>query len=391
MVIIFRYKGGVIIVELDGVHKTYNGEDYVVNNLNLVVNKGEILVLVGESGCGKSTTIQMINRLIEPTAGTIKVNGVDVETVDKIELRRNIGYVIQSGGLFPHYTVEENISIVPKLCNKDEKKIKVKVLELMNMIGLDYETYSKRYPNELSGGQRQRVGVARALANDPDVILMDEPFSALDPITREQLQDELVDLNNTLGKTIIVVTHDMDEAIKIGTKIAIIENGKIVQCDKPHKILNNPKNNFVKNFIGSNRVLQNKTILKAEDVMVQNIVAVDSNETVDKAIEEMKNSSTYILVVIEKAEQREKIVGIVESNLLRCCDRDEIIKNIMIKDIIEIENDTPVTEVMSIRETENSSFNLVVNKCGELLGLITNKSIVSMANNIINNNEKEIC
>ncbi len=194
------------MLELLNIYKSYNNRDDVVKNLNLTINKGELVVLIGESGCGKSTTMQMINRLIEPTKGTIKINGVDINTVNKNELRRNIGYVIQNVGLFPHHTIEENIATVPNLCKKNRAETKEKVKSLMEMIGLDYETFSKRYPSELSGGQQQRVGVARALANEPEIILMDEPFSALDPITREQLQDELLNLNEELGKTIIFVT-----------------------------------------------------------------------------------------------------------------------------------------------------------------------------------------
>src|SRR5690554_4402034 len=225
------------MIEIKNVYKTYDRKNNVVKNLNLVIQDGELVVLVGESGCGKTTTMQMINRLIEPTRGSILIDGKDTKTINKNILRRNIGYVIQDVGLFPHRTIEQNISTVPLLCKKDQANVREKVRSLMQLVGLPYEEYATRYPNELSGGQQQRVGVARALANDPDIILMDEPFSALDPITREQLQDELIRLHDEMGKTIVFVTHDMDEAIKIGDKIAVMYDGEIIQFDTPDGLL----------------------------------------------------------------------------------------------------------------------------------------------------------
>ncbi|SHE99154.1 ABC-type proline/glycine betaine transport system, ATPase component [Desulforamulus putei DSM 12395] len=217
------------------VRKQY-GNYVVIDNLNLSIPEGNIVVFVGPSGCGKTTTMKMINRLIEYTSGMILVNGQDIREVDPVELRRGIGYVIQQIGLFPHMTIAENISLVPRL-KGGKKAIDIhKVNQLLEMVGLDPEFYRDRYPAELSGGQQQRVGVARALMSDPPIILMDEPFSALDPITREQLQDELIRLNEELHKTIVFVTHDMDEALKIADQIIVMQNGKVVQQGKPDQV-----------------------------------------------------------------------------------------------------------------------------------------------------------
>ena len=203
------------------------------------------MAFIGESGCGKTTTLKMINRLIKPTGGRILINGDSIETKDIIELRRSMGYVIQQTGLFPHMTVKENIEIIPRSEKRDPKQISQKTGELMEMVGLNPLEYLDRYPTELSGGQQQRVGVARAFATDPEIILMDEPFSALDPITRSGLQDELINLQSQLKKTIVFVTHDMDEAIKIADKICIMKDGSILQYDTPENILKYPAKEFV--------------------------------------------------------------------------------------------------------------------------------------------------
>nr|MDA3846545.1 betaine/proline/choline family ABC transporter ATP-binding protein [Vallitaleaceae bacterium] len=255
------------MIRLVGVSKSYDKVINVVDNLDIEIKTGELVVLVGESGCGKTTTMKMINRLIETTEGAIFIDENNIKDVDKNELRRNIGYVIQDVGLFPHLTIDKNIAIVPSLCKMDQSLIDEKVRELLDTIELPYEEYAHRYPRELSGGQQQRVGVARALANDPDIILMDEPFSALDPITREQLQNELLKLQDTLNKTIVFVTHDIDEAIKIGDRIAVMADGNIIQYDTPEEILKNPINKFVENFVGADRLWKTPDMLKAQDIV----------------------------------------------------------------------------------------------------------------------------
>ena len=243
----------VVLITLEGVTKVYPNGVKAVDNLSLEVTEGQMLVLLGTSGSGKTTTMKMVNRLIEFTSGEIKINGQRITEQNVIELRRNTGYAIQHIGLFPHMTVAENISVVPRLLNWSQDKISSRVDDLLSMVGLPAERFRERYPVQLSGGQKQRIGVARAIAADPPVVLMDEPFGALDPLTREQLQNEFLDLQEELRKTIIFVTHDIFEAVKIGDKIALLDEGKLQQLDTPLGLVENPANKFVDDFLGSHR------------------------------------------------------------------------------------------------------------------------------------------
>lgn len=236
------------MIEFVDINKNF-GEYHIIKNLSMKIEKGKITVIIGSSGCGKTTTLKMINKLILPTSGKIYIDGEDISQKDTIKLRRNIGYVIQQTGLFPHMTVKENIELIAKIENIDKNKMNMRTRELMKMINLDYEKFSERYPLELSGGQQQRVGVARAFALDPAIILMDEPFSAVDPISRRQLQDELIAIQKKLEKTIVFVTHDIQEAVKIADKICLLNNGEIMQYDTPENIIKNPKNDFVRKFV----------------------------------------------------------------------------------------------------------------------------------------------
>ncbi|WP_191564496.1 ABC transporter ATP-binding protein [Janibacter melonis] len=241
------------MIRLDGVTKQYPDGTTAVDDLSLVAPTGKITVLVGPSGCGKTTTLRMINRMIDPTSGTITVGDADIMSMDAAELRRGIGYVIQHGGLFPHRTIERNIATVPMLLGQDKRQSLSRARELMELVGLD-ASLAKRYPSQLSGGQQQRVGVARALAADPPVMLMDEPFSAVDPVVREQLQEEFLRLQDELGKTIVLVTHDIDEAIKLGDHIAVLRvGGQIAQLATPHQLLTHPADAFVADFLGKDR------------------------------------------------------------------------------------------------------------------------------------------
>ena len=259
-----------VMISLRNVSKRFHGtEGAAVADLSLDINRGETVVLAGPSGCGKTTTMKMINRLIEPTSGTIEVDGTDILDQDPVELRRGIGYVIQSIGLLPHHTVSSNIATVPKLVGWDEGKVKSRIDELVEMFELD-PSLLDRYPGELSGGQRQRVGVARALAVDPPVMLMDEPFGAVDPIVRERLQDQFLDIQKRLKKTIVFVTHDIDEAIKMADRIAILNTGGVVeQYAPPEEILRAPANEFVKRFVGSERGLKRLALIKVSDIEVE--------------------------------------------------------------------------------------------------------------------------
>ncbi len=253
---------------LDGVTKLYPGQKTpAVDGLTLEIPAGKIVMLVGPSGCGKTTTLKMINRLIEPTTGRIVLGDEDVTDIDGDALRRRIGYVIQAGGLFPHMTVAANIAIVPKMLGWTKERIAARVDELLELVSLDPTEYRDRYPRELSGGQQQRIGVARALAADPPVLLMDEPFGAVDPITRQRLQDELIHIQEEVQKTMVIVTHDFDEAVKLGDWIVVFNEGaRIVQYDTPARILAEPANEFVENFIGSGAGLKQLTLRRVGDV-----------------------------------------------------------------------------------------------------------------------------
>jgi osmoprotectant transport system ATP-binding protein len=373
------------MIQLESVYKSYDGTKNIVNHLDLKIDKGEFVVLVGESGCGKTTTLKMINRLIEQTSGTILIDGEDITSIDKNELRRNIGYVIQDVGLFPHLTIEKNIATVPNLCKKDKASTLERVKELMELIELPYEDYAHRYPNELSGGQMQRIGVARALANDPDIILMDEPFSALDPITREQLQNELLRLQDDLKKTIVFVTHDIDEALKLGDRIAVMADGNIVQCDVPEEILKNPVNEFVETFVGKDRLWKTPEMLRAEDIMSKKVVTIDSNRSVAHAISKMKEHDIPVLVVVDKSnETKNKIVGIVGANRFRGVDSHETkMKDIMKTSVQLISHNRSLVDVLNLRKEKQLKYTPVVDEKGEPIGMITDTSILSVLTEIV--------
>lgn len=241
------------MIEFKDVHKTYPDGTEALKGFSLRIDEGDFVTLIGPSGCGKTTTMKMVNRLIEPTSGQILINGKNIDSFNIHELRWNIGYVLQDIALFPHLTIEENIHIVPEMKKWKRKKMRERSHELLDMVGLDPSIYKKRMPSELSGGEQQRIGVIRALAADPDIILMDEPFSALDPISREQLQRDIQLLQKEIQKTILFVTHDMDEAMALGDKICLMKDGEIVQTDTPQQLILHPETSFVKDFIGEKK------------------------------------------------------------------------------------------------------------------------------------------
>ncbi len=256
------------MIRLEHVTKRYEGADRpAVEDFTLDVPDGAVMVLIGPSGCGKSTTLRMVNRLIEPDSGTILLDGRDVRDMRLEELRRGIGYAIQGVGLFPHWSVHENIGTVPWLLGWDKSRIDARVTELLQLVGLDPARYDEAYPDELSGGEAQRVGVARALAADPPVLLMDEPFGAVDPLTRDRLQREFLEIQARLRKTVLFVTHDIDEAVKLGDRIAIMRDGRLLQQDTPERVLAYPCDDFVAGFVGGERALKRLSLASVASVM----------------------------------------------------------------------------------------------------------------------------
>jgi osmoprotectant transport system ATP-binding protein len=310
------------MIKFRGVSKTYPGSDRpVVNDLSFEILEGEICVLVGPSGCGKTTTMRMVNRLIEPTEGEILIDGEPNTAMSGTQLRRKIGYAIQQIGLFPHRTIAENIATVPNLLNWDKQRIKERVDELLELVGLDTFEYRDRYPAELSGGQQQRVGVARAMAADPPIMLMDEPFGAVDPITRERLQDEFVSIQQDIKKTIVFVTHDIDEAIKLGDKIAILKQGGfLAQYDTPENILSNPNSEFVASFVGSDRILKRLSLTRVGEMQLEpanggtdDLPRIGERLTVRDALSELIGSGTTRGVVEKGGERRLLTIDAIET------------------------------------------------------------------------------
>ncbi|GAA4288641.1 betaine/proline/choline family ABC transporter ATP-binding protein [Georgenia daeguensis] len=290
-----------VAIHLQDVTKQYAGQARpAVDHIDLEIRAGEMLMLVGPSGCGKTTTLKMINRLIEPSSGRIVVGGEDVTTTNPDWLRRRIGYVIQAGGLFPHMTVGANVALVPGMLRWDKARTAARVDELLELVGLDPATYRDRYPRELSGGQQQRVGVARALAADPPVLLMDEPFGAVDPITRQRLQDELLNLQEELGKTIVMVTHDFDEAVKLGDRIAILDVGaRVVQLDTPEEILANPAEDFVADFIGKGAALKTLSLTRMSDLALQQGTTAQAGESGPQAAARARQAGDDHVAVLD--------------------------------------------------------------------------------------------
>ena len=319
--------GGARIL-LDGVTKRYDAQSQAaVDDITMEIPAGEIVMLVGPSGCGKTTTMKMINRLIEPTSGRILIGDDDVTKRDPDQLRRHIGYVIQGAGLFPHLTVGDNIAIVPRLLKWDKKRTDSRIDELLDLVSLDPAQYRDRYPRELSGGQQQRIGVARALAADPPVLLMDEPFGAVDPITRLRLQDELLRLQEELRKTIVFVTHDFDEAVKLGDRIAILQTGsKIVQYDSPERILAEPADDFVRGFVGAGAALKQLTLTRVRDVDLHEAAVARVGGDPAQAIAAARSLDREHVIVLDDQDRPQRWLSLADlerPNSLADVERDE--------------------------------------------------------------------
>jgi osmoprotectant transport system ATP-binding protein len=372
------------MIEFRNVSKL-SGCKSIINNMNLKIEKGEIVILIGPSGCGKTTTLKMINKLIKPSSGEILINNKNIESEDTIKLRRNMGYVIQQTGLLPHLTVKENIELIPSLEKVHAEKIANRTRELLNMVGMDPDEYMNKYPNELSGGQQQRVGITRAFAMDPEVILMDEPFSALDPVTRNQLQDEVFNIQQHIKKTIVFVTHDMNEALKLADRICIIENGSVVQYDTPENILKNPANDFVKNFMGKNKIWNQPEFIKAKDIMIKNPVKSSGERTLLQAISIMKTNHVDSLLIVNDKNTLDGIITLKE--ISNSVDNNIKLKDIMARQLITAYEEDSIVDVIEKIEKENVSNIPITDKKSKLVGLITKSSLLSVLSTQLLNKE----
>ncbi len=362
------------MIRFENVVKRYGGV-CAVDHINLHFNEGEIAVLIGPSGCGKTTTLRMLNRLIEPTEGRILINGTDISTLDPVELRRSIGYVIQQVALFPHMSISENISLVPFLKKWPEARRKQRAEELLELVGMPAAQFFNRYPHELSGGQQQRIGVARALAADPDIILMDEPFGAVDPITRRVLQDELMKLQDELKKTIIFVTHDMDEALKLASIVAVMKDGAVLQADAPEVLLRSPAHGFVEAFIGHGRLFQKPELLMAREIMTA-AVTITPQRTLTQALEQMRQHKVDSLMVVN---QSGNMIGLITArDIHRNFDSHDKISEIMNRHLHFVHDDANVSQVLTIMSQEKIGCVPVLNQVDQLVGLVTRASLVNV-------------
>ncbi|EEG76186.1 ABC transporter ATP-binding protein [Dethiobacter alkaliphilus] len=368
------------MIRFEKITKKFADGTVAVDNVNLTVESGEFAVLIGPSGSGKTTTMKMINRLIPISSGKIYIDGEDTDKINPIELRRNIGYVIQQIGLFPHMTVGENIALVPRLKKWPEEKYAGRVDELLDLVGLNPKEYKNRFPNQLSGGQQQRIGVIRALAAEPPIILMDEPFGALDPITREQLQNELLRLQDAVKKTIVFVTHDMDEALKLGDRICIMKAGRVVQFDSSEKILREPANDFVEEFIGRERMLRTPDTVSLEEIMISDPVTVNPKRGVTEALRIMRKRRVDSLMVVDN---KDLLIGILTAkDVHENINHGGQIAEIMSKDVVAASENQSVSDILSLMREKNVGYMPVTTVDGKLKGLITRTSITNVLTEI---------
>jgi osmoprotectant transport system ATP-binding protein len=359
-------------LELIEVTKTYPGQQTpAVDALSLQIPKGEIVMFVGPSGCGKTTSLKMINRLIEPTSGTIKIGGEDARGKNPDELRRHIGYVIQGGSLFPHMTVAENIGLVPGLLNWDKKRVTARVDELLDLVNLDPGQYRNRYPRELSGGQQQRVGVARGLAADPPVMLMDEPFGAVDPITRQRLQDELMSIQEELRKTIVCVTHDIDEAIKLGDRILILQEGaQVAQYDTPEAILAAPANEFVEDFVGAGSTLKQLTLSRVSELELRHPTTAKVGErSADVVARARANGDKSVIVLDDRNRPR-------SWRWLREIEAHETITDHRDDNLLDIDHRATLNDALDTMLTSSHRGAIVTGRRDEYQGVVDFEAVI---------------
>lgn len=362
------------MITFEEVDKAYK-EKLVLHKINLTINDGEFVVLIGSSGCGKTTLLKTINKLETVDRGLIKIDNVSIRQQNTLELRRRIGYVVQDAGLFPHMTIYDNIATVLRINNYDSNNIENRIDELLEMVDLDPNSYKYLYPCQLSGGQKQRVGVARAFATNPNIILMDEPFSALDPVTRSDLQDAVVKLQKQFKKTIVFVTHDMDEAIKLADKICIIQKGWIVQYDTPENILKNPANEYVQNFVGKNRLWSNPEFIKASDIMLKNPCKISVDRTIIQALQVMNHARVDSVLVTED----NKFLGIVWLADLQNFDSySGSLKNFISDDYHAVYENTSLKEITNTVDYNHFGIVPVLDLKNELVGYLTKSRLLSV-------------
>ncbi|RZI01541.1 ABC transporter ATP-binding protein [Staphylococcus condimenti] len=363
------------MLSIKNLTKIYSGNKKAVDDVSIDVQSGEFVAFIGTSGSGKTTALRVINRMIEATSGQIMIDGKDVRKMNAVELRRSIGYVIQQIGLMPHMTIKENIVLVPKLLKWSQEKKDEKARELIKLVDLP-EEYLDRYPSELSGGQQQRIGVVRALAAEQDIILMDEPFGALDPITRDTLQDLVKELQKKLGKTFIFVTHDMDEAIKLADRICIMSNGKVVQYDTPDNILRYPANDFVRDFIGQNRLIQDRPNMRTvQDAMITPIT-VGANESLNTAVDIMRRHRIDTIFVVNNQNKFLGYMDIEDINQGLRSGKELI--DTMQRDIYRVNVNSKLQDTVRTILKRNVRNVPVVNDQDTLVGLITRANLVDI-------------
>jgi osmoprotectant transport system ATP-binding protein len=373
------------LIKLEHVGKTYTDGTEAVKDLTMEIKQGEFCVFLGPSGCGKTTSMKMINCLIPLTTGKIYVDGVDAVKLDQNELRRGIGYAIQNIGLFPHRTVAENIATVPTLLKWPKQKKRKRAEDLLNLVGMDPKTFIDRYPSELSGGQQQRIGVARCLGADPPILLMDEPFGAIDPITRSKLQDEFLKIQAKIKKTIAFVTHDINEAIKMGDTIALMREGELVQYADPATLLSSPKNEFVRNFIGADRVLKGLRLLKAKDVMQEPPLTVKVGEDPMQVKARMESENLRWSMLTEDGGH---FLGWITCDDLEAA---KPIREVIIPPTITAAPDTPLNEALSMMLNSAIGTLAILDEYERLIGVLSFQIIRDVLGEQATNDQAESC
>lgn len=355
------------MIKIQGVSKSYQQGTEVLSGIDLEVQEKELVVLLGESGSGKTTLLKMINRLVDYSGGDITINGQSIAEVDPVTLRRKMGYVVQQTGLFPHLTIKENIELVCKVQGMDKDIMEQRVETVMEMVGLDAEEFLYRYPKQLSGGQAQRVGVARAYATEPDIILMDEPFSALDPITRKELQNELLRLQQTYPKTILFVTHDIDEAIKLADRIVLLNNGHIEQIGTPRALLLHPNTQYVSKFLGEKKLWKAPWLIRCKDIMSTVVSCISRSEKLSVAMEIIKNDKVKAIFA---TDENGAVCGkLTEKILMRGADA-ETVEQAMKTAFDYATPDTPVSQAVKLMNEKNVLYLPILDETMHLAGML---------------------